>query len=464
MNSVNRYEENRAPSEKGSGKKGFGSHGADLKTVRAFNRRQILNYLRKNGPTPRVVIAKILKLSRATVSSFIDELLEEGLVLEGTKIKTTSKGGRRATIVHFNADAAYVVGIDIGRTRYRIYLANLDAKALDQSAGSFRMEDGAEVGLQSIADEVRELVERHLQDWSKVHGIGLSIPGTPDRRFRMLISPPLLDMWMNVDIPTCLRKKLRLNEDFPIYMDNDANMGALGESRYGKGRGIKHLVYVKLSTGIGAGLILNGQLYRGSTGAAGEFGHLIIDDTPNIEKSRPCPSCGKRGCLEALAGQQAILDDAYQETSLRDEENPSEPISLSESAEENGIDMVDVIIRAQENDDAACKAALKHAGERIGRAIGSSLINVYNPELILLDGGIVRPTRGKTTPINQFLLDILSQCARDSSMPVASKEVEISLGELGDDAVGLGSIATVIDNDPWFTMPNEEAQNRAVAN
>src|SRR5262249_43667778 len=114
--------------------------------------------------------------------------------------------------------------------------------------------------------------------------------------------------------------------------------------------------------------------------------------------------------------------------------------------------MADVIIEAQKGDYAS-SAALELAGRRIGTAIGSYLINVYNPEMILLDGGIIRPSRGETAHVNEFLLGVLLQCASSSSLPVASQEVKISTGDLGDDAVGLGAIATVIDNDPELTGP-----------
>ena len=139
MEYTGRHEDRRAPQGNNSWNDRFDSRGADLSTVRAFNRRQILNYLRKNGssvnaPTPRVLMAKQLGLSRATISSIIDELLEEGLVIEGAKLRSTKKGGKRATNVLFNAKAAYIVGIDISRSRYRVYLANLDAMLLDQYA------------------------------------------------------------------------------------------------------------------------------------------------------------------------------------------------------------------------------------------------------------------------------------------------------------------------------------------
>ena len=270
------------------------------------------------------------------------------------------------------------------------------------------MEEGPQAGLQTIATKVDEFVKQHLQDWNKVRGIGLGVPGIPDSKFRKLISPPKLGMWLNVDIPLYLRQKLELDENFPIYLDNDANMGALGESRYGKGRGVKHLIYIKLGMGIGAGLIINGQLYRGENGTAGEIGHIIIEDDPTKQEIPLCPSCEKAGCLEAWAGLQAILYDAYLGTSLHGEENISTTAMLNESVNKNQMDMVDVIIRA-ENGDPACQAALKHAGERISKAIGSYLINVYNPKMILLDGGIIRPSRGEAVYINKFLFDVLEQ-------------------------------------------------------
>src|SRR5581483_2215238 len=117
----------------------------------------------------------------------------------------------------------------------RIYLTNLAAEIVGHWASRFDTGVGWEKGLQLIAQKTNELVEDNHKSWDLVRGIGLSVPGSPDPTWRMLISPPLLEMWMGIDIPLCLRQMLNLNEDFPIYLDNDANMGALGESRYGAG-------------------------------------------------------------------------------------------------------------------------------------------------------------------------------------------------------------------------------------
>jgi predicted NBD/HSP70 family sugar kinase len=273
----------------------------------------------------------------------------------------------------------------------------------------------------------------------------------------MLISPPLLRNWSNVDIPAYLRYWLKLKEDFPIYLENDANLGALGESRYGKGQGIANLIYVKLGTGIGAGLILNGQLYRGSGGLAGELGHIKIED-----ESPKCPSCDKCGCLEALAGREAILDDARNGRSLSRSHrsaNKRIPYGTPALADYTGeIDMADVIIEAKKG-DAASRAALQWAGKRIGTAIGSYLINVYNPSMILLDWGTIRAIKDDIAYRNELLLGSLYQSAADSSLPKAWAGTKIEIGQLGDSAIALGAVATVIDNDVEFGLPNRRILN-----
>lgn len=448
------YPDNTVPEEQDSYEKRLEGLGVAQGKVRNYNRQLILRYLREHGPTPRVVISQSLGLSRATVSSIVKDLMDLGLVREGEKREATPRGGKRATEVHFNADAGYIVGIDLGRSHLRIYLTNLAREVVGQWASRFDTGVGWEKGLQLIAQKTNELVEDNHKTWDMVRGIGFSVPGSPDPTLRMLISPPLLNMWMEVDIPLCLRQMLNLNEDFPIYLDNDANMGALGESRYGAGYGVTNLIYVKLSTGIGAGLILNGQLYRGNNGVAGEFGHVIVEDLIKgglSEDSPSCSSCGKRGCLEAVAGLHAIVNDARQHST-------SALIRSIKEADITPDQMADVIIEAQRG-DPACRGALELAGRRIGTAIGSYLINVYNPSVILIDGGIVRPGKGDTIYINEILLNTLYQSAEESSLPAAWVGTKLSPGALGDDAVGLGAVANVIDRDPELNMPSDSGSS-----
>ena len=450
MNTGFEYLDNTVPEEQDSYRKRLEGLGVDQEKVRNYNRQLILRYLREHEPTPRVILARNLNLSRATVSSIVKDLIDHGLVCEGEKMRAAPTGGKRATEVHFNVDAGYIVSIDLGRSHLRIYLTNLAAQIIDQWASRFDFKAGWEDGIQLMAEKTNELLKKNHKAWDMVRGIGMSVPGTPDPTLRMLISPPKLNMWMEIDIPNRLRQLLDLDKRFPIYLDNDANMGAIGESRYGGGVGVTNLIYVKLSTGFGAGLILNGQLYHGTNGVAGEFGHILVEDlikSGMSNDSPSCPSCGKQGCLEAVAGLGAIVNDARQHSSS----------ALIRSIKETGItpdQMAEVIIEAQRG-DAASRSALELAGMRIGSVIGSCLINVYNPSVVLIDGGIVRPGKGDTIYINEILLNALYQSAQEASLPAAWAGVKLSPAALGDDAVGLGAAANVIDKDPQLNMPND---------
>ncbi|HEY1352791.1 MAG TPA: ROK family protein [Ktedonobacteraceae bacterium] len=411
--------------------------GVDQEKVRTYNRQLIVTYLREHSPALRVRMARDLGLSRATVSNIVKDLIDERWVYEGEKRQTTTVGGKRATEIAFNGDAGHIVGVDIGRSRLRLYLTNLANRLLDRWVGPFDTALAWEKGLGEITRQIEGLVEAHLGGWETVRGIGIGMPGAPDRRAQ-LISPPALANWRDVDIPEQVRKLLRLPADFPVYLEKDANLGALGESRYGAGRGIRNMIYVKLSTGIGAGLILNGELFRGEHGLAGEFGHLHIpfDEALSAEHAR-CPSCGQHGCLEALAGLQAIVRDAGPARFL------DEPITSEH--------MREIVKEAQAGEEQS-RTALVRAGKRIGAAIGSALINGYNPALILLDGGSIRPGRDDEV-INTLLLAQIQQSAQQTCLPASWSGTRILPGQLGDDAVGLGAIALVIERDPALNMP-----------
>ena len=232
--------------------------------------------------------------------------------------------------------------------------------------------------------------------------------------------------WNAVDIPDYLELKLKLKKKIPIYLDNDANMGALGESRYGAGRGIAYLVYVKIAVGIGAGFIINGNLYRGNTMAAGEMGHIVV-------KERGQCICGNHGCLETVASESAIVKDACEGKSLR----AFYPDSTQTPALKGSTDKVDIakVLQAAQDNDEASQAALKNAGKWIGRALGT-VINLLNPSMILVDGDVIRKT--------DLVFEALHHSAQQSSLHATWNGVEIKRCEL-DNPVAFGAVANVIN-------------------
>jgi predicted NBD/HSP70 family sugar kinase len=209
-------------------------------------------------------------------------------------------------------------------------------------------------------------------------------------------------------------------------------MGALGESRYGAGREVADLLYLKLGTGIGGGVIMGGQLYRGHSGSAGEIGHMTV------EPNGPRCNCGNRGCLEALAGAPAIVEDARQGRSLRrrlERDGQGAPDGLGQHSRPDLIEIGEVVQAALDG-DPACKAALEQAGEHIGTAL-ASLINFFNPSLFVLDG--------KTMCAGELLLAPIRRTIAERSLPAPLAHTQIIAGKLGGQAIPLGGIATVID-------------------
>jgi glucokinase-like ROK family protein len=411
--------------------------GADLHRIRQFNRLLVLNYIREHGPLARVMLAQRLGLSRTTVSSIVDALLREGLVREGHLLDATPRGGRRAVLVHFNTDVGRILGLDVGRTHVKMILTNLAPEVLAQRSLPFDTGRGPEECLALLVAEVRCFLEEQGVGWQSLLGIGLGIPGPLSPDLRRLSSPPHMPGWDDLD----LWQRLQAEFPCPLYIDNDANMGALGESRCGAGRSVGQMAYIKVGTGIGGGLIIDGRIYRGHTGSAGELGHLSID-----ENGPPCV-CGNRGCLETLAGARAIVADACRGESLRrklamegQEMALPEP-ALAGRAATGAVDIADVIEAARQG-DAASIAAIERAGERLGLAL-AGLVNLLNPAVIVLDGGVARA--------GELLLTPLRRVAATVSLPAAWKGTQILPSALEGNAIALGAVLTVLD--AAFSLP-----------
>jgi predicted NBD/HSP70 family sugar kinase len=399
--------------------------GASSQHLRQFNRERTLNCVRLQGPLPRVTIAQRIGLSRATVSNIIDELLAEGFVHEGDMLSAAPGGGRRPIQVHFNANAGCILGVDIGRTHLTFVAADLSGHILAHQSMPFITTQGPDICIQQLANRLRDFINANDISWDRIIGLSCGSPGTLDGNKRVFVSPPHMPGWNGVDIRGTLEEEFKL----PVLLDNDANLGALGESRYGAGRTQKDFIYVKIGTGIGSGIIVNGQIYRGNGGFAGELGHITTgEDGPLCE-------CGNRGCLESLAGADAIIHDACEGISLTRLQSELPDKQVSSIATKPLADMSDVIQAAREGDPACC-AALAVAGHRIGMAV-SVLINLFNPSAVILDGGVTHAGDILTAPL------IASAAA--SSLPASWNHTRILMGELHEMAIALGAITAMID-------------------
>lgn len=395
-----------------------GHRASDLHDMREANLALVLRLIRQHGPLARVAIARRTGLSRTTVSSIVDSLLAEEIVREGETLNAAPSGGRRPTLVHFNESAGTTIGVDIGRTHFTIIVTDLDARIIARRSGPWDTSAGPAVCLPRLVEEIRALISEQHVDWDRVVGVGVGIPGPVDTTMHTLVAPPRMAGWDGVDVEGVIRSAL----DVPVLLNNDANVGALAESRYGAAAGASDFAYVKVGTGIGCGLVINGEIYRGSSGVAGEIGHFTVDS------DGPLCDCGNRGCLEAMAGAPQLVRNALNAGYDQGEARTS-------ALDPSEIDVAEVV-QAAIHGDVACQSAIRRAGELIGVAL-ANLVNLVNPSVILLDGSVARA--------GAILLEPISAAIEKRSLWAASHATSVQVSALGDSAIALGAATMVLD-------------------
>lgn len=377
--------------------------GTDLQLMRESNWLLVLNYVREHGGSPRAEIARQTGLSRTTIGNIIDDLLAEGLVRESGSERADTSGGRRVVPVHFNADVATIIGIALGRHRLIMVVTDLSANILGRTEVPFPAYQGPDTCLPLLADAIRTFIMAQGIPWAKVIGVGIGMPGIVTDGVCLA---PTIPGW----IGTNALQRIRELVDLPIYLDNNAKLGALGESRYGNARDVESMLYVRVGTGIGGGLVLNGQVYRGGAGSAGEIGHMVVDP------HGPVCLCGNTGCLETFAGKAAIIEYVR--------------------ARQPAVQDIVTVLQLAQAGDAVALAALHRAGASIG-AVVAGLVNFISPVLIVVDGSTLRA--------GELILAPLRETVLAHSLPTPRAHTHVIAGALGSNAVALGGVATVLD-------------------
>ncbi len=372
--------------------------------------RRIAEVLRSHGPRTRAELMRLAGLSRPTVAASLAELAAVGLVVEEAGAPNGPHGGRPPAVVRLSRDAGLAVGIDIGRRHIRVAVADLGHTVLTDRETRLPFE--ADDNPIKVLDRTVSLVDETLAGMGsgrdRVVGVGLGVPA-PITQTGHIGAPALLPGWADLIPAVELGARLGL----PVRADNDANVGALGEYAWGAGRGCADLVYVKVATGIGAGIVLDGRLYRGASGVAGELGHVTLN------ARGPLCRCGNRGCLELTASGRALLESAR--------------------ASHPGLRDLVELVRLASDGDAGCRRLLVDAGIQLGLAMGG-LVNLVNPERIVLGGELGAAT--------QLLLDPLRRGLADTAMPAAVQAVQVVPAELGERASALGAIALALTPTP----------------
>jgi glucokinase-like ROK family protein len=385
--------------------------------VRNTNKGAVIDLIRHSpGGISRAAVAENLCLSRSTVSTIVNDLLDSRLVVErGVGV---SRGGRRPIVLEINASAGRVVGVDIGASHLIVVVADLNGAPLAAVEELFAIEAGPEAGVRSALKAVQAALAQAGCTLAEVHAIGVGVPGPVVAAEGIVSGPPIMPGWDGYPI----RAALEAAFDRPTTLDNDADLGALGEWSFGAGQGANDLAYIKIGTGIGCGLLLGGHIYRGVLGTAGEIGHVTISDS-----GPPC-TCGNYGCLEAMAGGRAIAARAQLAVKA------GQRTVLAELNGRRELTARDVAVAAG-NDDPVSQQLLADAGRHIGSAV-ASLINLLNPGLVVLGGGV--------TGAGHFLLEPLHQAVADRTMRPSRQATRVVLARLGRQSVALGAVALAL--------------------
>lgn len=385
-----------------------------LHRIRETNLSRVLALIHETGSISRVGVVRRTGLSATTVSGLVNVLLESGFVSETGPGE--SSGGRPPVLVEFNYSSRYLLGVDMGATHLTVVLMNLAGTIL---AGRFERFDVAHdpVGTtRRVLVLIEETVAEAGQPFARILGLGITIPAPLEGEQLDRASGVILPAWEGYDLRAALRSEFSL----PVYIENDANAGAIAEKWWGQGRPYKNLAYVKLGVGVGSGLILNGEIYRGSGGTAGEIGHTTIDvDGP------PC-RCGNRGCMESYVGAPALVGEVQR----RRQEQGLPPQNQGELT-------VGQIAAAALAGDPICLQVVERAGAYLGTAL-ANMINLLNPALIVLGGDLVAA--------GPALLDAVCASVRQHAMPKAVAESEVVISHLDRDAVAVGAATIALQN------------------
>jgi glucokinase len=313
----------------------------------------------------------------------------------------------------------HVFGIDVGGTNLRVALGSPTGELLDRRHRDSQAEPGAEAGLRALAEMMGDLAGAHHLQMSDVGAAGVGVPGPSDPVAGVLFNPPHLPGWHNVPVA----RRLEEATGIPTRLENDAQLAAYGEFHRGAGRGSRHLVFVTISTGIGGGIIIDGKLYTGAGGTAGEVGHVVIDP------DGPVCSCGRRGHLEGLASGTSMARIAAERIAAGEKSSLSRLPKITAQAIGDAADAGDPLARS----------VLQNAGRLLGLSLGG-LLNILDPEVLVLGGGVIQ--------IGPALLDHVHPAIKDAAFESTYSHVRIVTVELGQDAGLIGALEFARDNLP----------------
>ncbi|MDE3723990.1 ROK family transcriptional regulator [Nocardiopsis sp. N85] len=378
----------------------------------------LLELIRTGAATNRSELSRATGLSRPSVALRLTELIDSGLVIEGSG--TVSSGGRPPSLLEFNADSGLLLTAALGMARSQAAVCDLNGEILVRTPGSPHMASGPDATVPWLLETWSEQLTSLGRDRAEVRGAGIGLPGTVEFHAGRADDRPLLGKWAGVPLAPLIAERFPV----PVMVDNDVNVMALGEHLAGGHGHPGDMVFVKVSTGIGAGLISGGRLLRGALGAAGEIGHIPVRDGQGL----PC-RCGNTDCLEAVAGGPRLLERAAEEG--RELDSIKELVALAAAGDPVAVTLV------------------REAGRRLGEALAGA-VNLLNPEVVVLGGDLSEAYDHLVAGVREM---VFQRCTA-----LATRQLRVVASSLWDDAGVRGCAAMVAEE-----ILSPEAVNKFLA-
>ncbi|MFN8401720.1 MAG: ROK family transcriptional regulator [Anaerolineales bacterium] len=394
---------------------------ADQAFLRETNLALVVRLIHNQSPLSRAQLAGITGLNKSTVSSLVDELIERGLVYETGS--NTGGTGRPATLLEINPNAGHVIGVELGVDFVSVAVTDILGNIVWRRREDANPSDDQKKMINQTLQIVKDAIAIGKRKNYKFLGLGLSTPGTVDIHKGVLIFAPNLH-WHDVPFVQIFSEQTKLK----VFVENDANAAAIGEHLFGTARHTNDFIFVFAGVGIGGGLFLDGKLYRGRNGYAGEIGHSPI----MAEPSQNVCHCGNRGCWETYANQYSII----QRVQARLEVKRSSIIPKL-MAEQSASLSISLIKQAADAGDREAIDSFYEAGHAMGQGL-AGLINIFNPEKIVIGGPL--------SVAGEYMLPAIKQTVSQHSMPGIKPQAEIGLSPFGPDASLIGAVAIVVDN------------------
>ncbi len=391
----------------------------DQEKVRKINKSIVLNALRLYAPISRARVANLTGLNRGTVSNIVNALIGEGLVSEHEQEQ--SKIGRPGITLNLRPDGGAVIGVEIGVNFISVLLTNFVAEPLWET----RIETSPSQSQTEIISKAEQLIEQALgiarEQRLRILGMGVGLPGLINIRQGELIIAPNLQ-WRNVPLRLMWNQRFRI----PIYIENEANLAALGEYYFGVARNVDNFIYLSSGIGLGGGIMFGGNLFRGGHGYAGEIGHMQRD--PNGERC----GCGRIGCWETQVGPRAVLRRVKEEFQV----HPDQTLLEACQGDFNNLTF-EMVVKFALDGDEICRRAIEDVATYLGEGI-ADLVNTFNPELVVIGGAFIR---GK-----DILKPIIEKTVFASALLPSTDSLRIAFSERGDNACVFGAVAIVLDD------------------